>query len=110
MKRIDEHLRAADRQAGDYGAFTEPAHERSFRLAAQAGLGEPRIQGVNVVLGRMGPYFCRSWARWPSRQFRPITLTSAIRNLTGRIADIAKTLSLTHLRHFQRYALRTIMQ
>jgi hypothetical protein len=50
VKRIDEHQRAAERQAGGNGALAEPAHQRSFRLAAQARLGEPRVQCVESVL------------------------------------------------------------
>ena len=50
VKRIDEHLRAADRQAGGDGAFAKAAHQRIFGFAAQARLGEPRGQRVDVVL------------------------------------------------------------
>ena len=51
MKRIDEHLRTADRQAGGDGALAEGAHQRFFRLAAQASFGEPRVQCLDVLLG-----------------------------------------------------------
>ena len=50
VKRIDEHLRAADRQAGGNGALAKPSHQRGLRLTAKAGLGEPRVQCVDAVL------------------------------------------------------------
>ena len=51
VQRIDEQQRAADRQAGGDGALAKSVHQRSFRLAAQARLGEPRVQSLDVVLG-----------------------------------------------------------
>jgi hypothetical protein len=54
MQRVDQQQRAADRHAGGHCALAEPVHQRRFRLAAQARLGEPGVQCLDVMLGNHG--------------------------------------------------------
>src|SRR5262249_28081330 len=49
MKRVDENLRAADRQTRSNRAIAEAAHKRIFALTAKAG-----CQGVDVALVHSG--------------------------------------------------------
>jgi hypothetical protein len=54
MKRVDENLRAADRQTRGNRAIAEAAHKRIFALTARAGFGQPRRQCVDVALVHSG--------------------------------------------------------